>query len=498
MKSKMIMGIMLTLLIISMLTLAFNIQPAKAAPTTIIVPDNYPTIQAALDSCTSGDTVYVRAGTYNENIVLPHYYNITLEGESCSNTVVNGSMQFFRYGPFYNVTIKNFKILGPVKGPSLYGGCYLNFTHNIVCQGISVCCVYSTLQDNLIYGGIEFTVGYHWWAHSVTILNNTLVGSGIDLGKGSNQIYFTGNKIVNASIGILDRGIGGGILCEHIVISENNVSECGTGLCFQNGFFGVTNPPRALVFSNTFYNNTCAVFVGSGIGDQICVYHNNFINNSQQLINQGYLNVTYDDGYPSGGNYWSDYTGNDTFSGPYQNETGSDGIGDTPYIIDTNNTDNFPLMYAWQGVKIVEVPIKGEENATITGNVTITNALVTKNTLHFDASGPSGSTGWINVTFPMVNTAEIKVFINKVKLTPPPFPIITTNGTHYFIYFEFTLSTHSIDIQFEPTVPVGGISIPVNKLSLLAPYIGLTILLAVAVVTVAYVKKRKRDTEIIS
>jgi len=43
---------------------------------------------------------------------------------------------------------------------------------------------------------------------------------------------------------------------------------------------------------------------------------------------------------------------------------------------------------------------------------------------------------------------------------------------------------------------VGGINIPVNKLELLAPYIGLTILLDVAVVTVAYVKKRKRNTEI--
>jgi len=43
-----------------------------------------------------------------------------------------------------------------------------------------------------------------------------------------------------------------------------------------------------------------------------------------------------------------------------------------------------------------------------------------------------------------------------------------------------------------PSTPVGGIYIPINKLELLAPYIGLTTLLAVAVVTVVYVKKRKR------
>jgi len=45
-------------------------------------------------------------------------------------------------------------------------------------------------------------------------------------------------------------------------------------------------------------------------------------------------------------------------------------------------------------------------------------------------------------------------------------------------------------------VPVGGVWIPVDKLELLAPYIGLTILLAVAVITVVYVKKRKRNTKI--
>jgi len=49
-----------------------------------------------------------------------------------------------------------------------------------------------------------------------------------------------------------------------------------------------------------------------------------------------------------------------------------------------------------------------------------------------------------------------------------------------------------------PTIPVGGVWIPVNKLELLAPYIGLAILLAVAVIIVGYVKKRKRNTEISS
>jgi hypothetical protein len=52
----------------------------------------------------------------------------------------------------------------------------------------------------------------------------------------------------------------------------------------------------------------------------------------------------WDDGYPSGGNYWSDYKGIDVKSGPNQDQPRSDGIGDTPYVIDANNQDRYPLM----------------------------------------------------------------------------------------------------------------------------------------------------------
>jgi hypothetical protein len=52
----------------------------------------------------------------------------------------------------------------------------------------------------------------------------------------------------------------------------------------------------------------------------------------------------WDDGYPSGGNYWSDYTGVDIKKGENQDQPGSDGMGDTPYVINANNRDRYPLM----------------------------------------------------------------------------------------------------------------------------------------------------------
>jgi hypothetical protein len=47
-----------------------------------------------------------------------------------------------------------------------------------------------------------------------------------------------------------------------------------------------------------------------------------------------YTNL-WDNGYPSGGNYWSDYHGNDD---------NHDGIGDSPYA---NNVDHYPLISPW-------------------------------------------------------------------------------------------------------------------------------------------------------
>jgi parallel beta-helix repeat protein len=76
------------------------------------------------------------------------------------------------------------------------------------------------------------------------------------------------------------------------------------------------------------------------------IYHNNILNNTLQAYDNSSANNTWDNGYPSGGNYWSDYTGNDVFSGPLQSIPGSDGIGDTPYNITgytPNDQDRYPL-----------------------------------------------------------------------------------------------------------------------------------------------------------
>jgi hypothetical protein len=97
-----------------------------------------------------------------------------------------------------------------------------------------------------------------------------------------------------------------------------------------------------IVFGHGFGINIHLAWSGFG-GHR--VYHNDFFDNQKQLgeICEGSANFQYwDNGYPSGGNYWSDYTGQDA---------DHDGIGDTPHGLIGKATDNFPLVKPWNRVQ---------------------------------------------------------------------------------------------------------------------------------------------------
>ncbi len=130
--------------------------------------------------------------------------------------------------------------------------------------------------------------------------------------------------------------------------------------------------------SNDISNNTASLNNYYGISlyssSMNTIYHNNIINN---------INQAYDDGdnkwnasYPVGGNYWSDYTGVDEYSGPNQDQPGSDGIGDTPYLNISGGLvaqDNYPLMELIGVLPSVTgtIPSDGAENVKIDVNIIV-------------------------------------------------------------------------------------------------------------------------------
>jgi len=86
MKTKLAL-LLLVIILAGMSTTALRIQPIKA--TTLIVPDNYPTIQLAVGNATDGDTVFVKSGVYDEDVVIEDK-SISLIGEDPSTTIIRG------------------------------------------------------------------------------------------------------------------------------------------------------------------------------------------------------------------------------------------------------------------------------------------------------------------------------------------------------------------------------------------------------------------------
>jgi len=221
--------------------------------------------------------------------------------------------------------------------------------NNITNNGCGIRLVYSSntaISGNNVTNNWESIRLYRSSSNSISgnkVTNSTNIG--IYLGRSSNN-NVQRNEVTNSYSGILLASSS-----NYNRISENNVTnnQNGIGLTYSS----ICNS----ISGNNITNNAEGVSLAGSSNNSI--YHNNFINNTNQVYDHSWTDSVYlpsmntwDKGYPSGGNYWSDYADVDLSSGPYQNETGSDGIGDTPYIIDENNRDRYPLMYPWSPLPV--------------------------------------------------------------------------------------------------------------------------------------------------
>ncbi|MGD0495286.1 MAG: NosD domain-containing protein [Candidatus Bathyarchaeia archaeon] len=199
--------------------------------------------------------------------------------------------------------------------------------------------------------GIDITASPNNSIDSNTILENIV---------GVISYYATDNIIISNKVSGGTRSLAGIALsgATRNTIRRNKVANntflIGAGIYLE--WFSNDNTILQNTLSNNYYGISIGYWGLYGLKDQSnnnTIYHNNF-KNTQQALSLNSVNI-WDDGYPSGGNYWSDYASVDFSSGPYQNEAGSDGIGDTRYIVDANNTDRYPFIQPY-------VPVLGDLN----------------------------------------------------------------------------------------------------------------------------------------
>lgn len=146
--------------------------------------------------------------------------------------------------------------------------------------------------------------------------------------------------------------------------------------------------------SNTIANNSIGIYIADQTSSHNIFYHNNFINNTNQASIMG---ISYfDNGYPSGGNYWNTHTAPDENHGQDQKEVGSDGILDESY----NSLDKYPLAYPFIEWKITV----GEEDfhIGISTNSTINSISLNKEekTLILNLTVNENANGFCRISIP--------------------------------------------------------------------------------------------------
>jgi parallel beta-helix repeat protein len=396
----------------------------------IHVPGDFPTIQEAVYNASAGDTILVDEGTYYEHIIVNK--SLTILGENPETTIVDGTSNgtiFKLEGK--SITISGFTIRNAGKWVAItsYKDKATNDFHNISNNIITTSSIgidlslsnRNTIYNNTFYdnpiAGIElsestsnnieentiYESAYGMWIMLSTnnlIANNYIAKTsyGIRLTLSSTGNTIKGNILKAKKIGIYTSS-------DSNIVHHNTATDGAYGIYFYNNNNGeiyyntlinnsvgirlymiTSSNSNHVVANNKLVNNDWGIevqrahantFWGNWIqqntwgawlysSNDNVFYHNNFVDNWIQASGLGSGNQWDKNGE---GNFWSDYEGEDE---------DNDGIGETPYPVNSLGKDYSPLMDTWSehDISIENITLSTHETyigTTINTTVTVKN-----------------------------------------------------------------------------------------------------------------------------
>ncbi len=271
---------------------------------------------------------------YGLTIHEGHHYGSWPYSDIDTSNTVDGK-------PVYYLVNQSNLVIDPSTFPEI-GYLGIAYSTNVVVRDLSI---------SKSGQGIFFCDTENLTVQNVTVTNNEI---GIDLYACNWGLCFhshiTDSKILNNKYGVLLQCTSRTVVRNNMILNNSIYGVLMAGGCvsgniieynvISNGGYGIYSGSPIAAYSihdNTVSNNTygiCLDFIYSG--PPIKIYHNNFINNTNQLFNLTSLDSS-DWQYQGIGNYWSDYNGTDL---------NGDGIGDTN--LPWQKVDNYPLMNPWR------------------------------------------------------------------------------------------------------------------------------------------------------
>ncbi|KAF5415552.1 MAG: Cell surface glycoprotein [Candidatus Methanogaster sp.] len=332
-----------------------------------------------IESTYFGNNNDIKGNTLSNNHNGIHIFgsNNTLTGNNLLNNSYCSIDVFGYIKDYYNNQID---VTNSINGKPVY---YYFDQDDMVIEDLDTChltlafCSNITLKSNTVNDGdgimlrfsdnssiIECTISsnkfdgiYLYYSDDTTIADNNIQYNsrdGIFIGA-SNNNTITGNDVLNNDDGIdiifssnntlssnTLNSNGGGILLSRSndnILSDNEVSDC-----IESTGIDIEDSANNAISRNNVSNSDVGIKLEDSSSNSI--YHNNLLGNTDHAYDDDGTN-SWDDGYPSGGNYWSDYTG----KYPDAGEIDESGIWDTPYDISggAGAKDDYPLMESWSG-----------------------------------------------------------------------------------------------------------------------------------------------------